>query len=255
MPPRISDVVSKALDSGQLAVKRAEGTIAVSAGQVRLSNVTADSKDAALSLAGNLDLTDGSIDARLVLSGSRQAAGARPDIFMALKGPLAAPARSIDVSALTGWLTLRAVENQAKQLRELKRATSARNRNAQRQRETRMRAQAAPPPKRDMAPALPPPLDIRPVPAAAQRSAGSVSRPAELTAARVPLASRDGAAATVADLRAIVIEHEQADRRRQVAVVAVGVDRGHQIGQRHFAAAGDLLQAFQNASSRLTLVL
>ena len=33
---RISDVVSKALDSGQLAVKQAEGTIAVSAGQVRL---------------------------------------------------------------------------------------------------------------------------------------------------------------------------------------------------------------------------
>ena len=53
---------------------------------MRLSNVTADAKDAALSLAGNLDLTDGSIDARLVLSGSDQAGGARPDIFMALEG-------------------------------------------------------------------------------------------------------------------------------------------------------------------------
>ena len=131
MPPASPTLVSKALDSGQLAVKRADGTIAVSAGQVRLSNVTADSKDAALSLAGNLDLTDGSIDARLVLSGSGQAAGARPDIFMALKGPLAAPARSIDVSALTGWLTLRAVENQSKQLRELSKTRSG-NQNRRR---------------------------------------------------------------------------------------------------------------------------
>ena len=95
---RISDAVGKALDSGQLAVKHADGTLAVSAGQVRLSNATADGKDAALSLAGNLDLTDGSLDARLVLSGSGQAAGARPDIFMALKGPLAAPASAASTS-------------------------------------------------------------------------------------------------------------------------------------------------------------
>ncbi len=162
---RISDVVSKALDSGQLAVKRAEGTITVSAGQMRLSNIAADSKDAALLLAGNLDLTDGSIDARLVLSGSGQTAGARPDIFMALKGPLAAPARSIDVSALTGWLTLRAIENQSRQLREIE--------NAQRQAKPQ-----APQPKRELAPALPAPLDIRPlpVPGRSGQPAASVGR-------------------------------------------------------------------------------
>jgi large subunit ribosomal protein L24 len=120
---RISDVVSKTLESGRLSVERAEGTIAVSAGQARLSKFSADSRDAQLSLAGNLDLTDGSIDARLVLSGSSEQAGSRPDIFMALKGPVTAPARSIDVAALTGWLTLRAVENQAKQLREIERAS------------------------------------------------------------------------------------------------------------------------------------
>jgi uncharacterized protein involved in outer membrane biogenesis len=147
---RISDAVSKALESGQLPIKRADGAIAVSAGQVRLSNVTAESKDAALSLAGNLDLTDGSIDARLVLSGSRQAAGARPDIFVALKGSVAAPARSIDVSSLTGWLTLRAIDIQAKQLREIERAPPQSQRSA---------------PKSELAPALPAPVEVRPVPA------------------------------------------------------------------------------------------
>ena len=152
---RVSDVVSKALESGQLSVKRAQGTIAVSAGQVRMSNVTADTKDAALSLAGNLDLTDGAIDARLVLSGSSQAAGARPDIFMLLKGSVAAPSRSIDVSALTGWLTLRAVENQAKRLRAIEGASP----------QPRGPASA---PKSEQAPALPPPVDVRPVPAPAR---------------------------------------------------------------------------------------
>ena len=159
---RISDVVSKALESGRLAVKHAEATIAVSAGQVRLSNISADSKDAALSLAGNLDLTDGSIDARLVLSGSSQVAGARPDIFMALKGPVAAPARSIDVSALTGWLTLRAIENQSKQLREIE--------NAQRQSKPQ-----APQPKSELAPALPAPVDVRPLPVPGRSAQPEVS--------------------------------------------------------------------------------
>ncbi len=126
---RISDLAGKTLDSGQLAVKRLDGTLAINAGQVRLRNVTADVKDAALSLAGNLDLTSGAIDARLALSGSGQGAGAKsdnvPDIFMALRGSAAAPTRSIDASALTGWLTMRAVEIQAKRLRAIEGATRA----------------------------------------------------------------------------------------------------------------------------------
>jgi large subunit ribosomal protein L24 len=86
---------------------------------------------------------------------------------VALNGPLAAPARSIDVSALTGWLTLRAVDNQAKQLRELENAQRLREiENARRQREIEnAKPQAKPPaPKSEAAPALPPPLDIRPLP-------------------------------------------------------------------------------------------
>ncbi|HET9618707.1 MAG TPA: hypothetical protein VFP74_16190, partial [Pseudolabrys sp.] len=46
-----------------------------------------------------------------------QAAGARPDIYMALKGTVEEPTRSVDVSALTGWLTLRSVDNEARKLK------------------------------------------------------------------------------------------------------------------------------------------
>jgi large subunit ribosomal protein L24 len=119
---RISELVNKALEGGYLSVKRAEGTLALGAGQMRLGNVRIDSKDAALSMAGNFDLTDGTIDARLVLSGMGQAAGSRPEIYLALQGPVTAPARSIDLSALSGWLTLRSIDNQSRQLREMENA-------------------------------------------------------------------------------------------------------------------------------------
>ncbi len=147
---RISDLVGKSLE-GQLSLKRMESAMPITAGQLRLNNVAAESKDATLSVAGTLDLTDGSIDARLVLSGSTEAAGARPSIFVALKGPLTAPTRSIDVSALTGWLTLRAVENQTKRLRAIEDVPS------------QPRGQGSP--KTKQAPALPAPIDIRPAPA------------------------------------------------------------------------------------------
>jgi large subunit ribosomal protein L24 len=121
---RVSDVVGKALASGQLKVRHAEGALAMAAGQVRLDKVTAASADAGLSVSGALDLTDGIIDAHLVLSGTGEAAGTRPDIYMALKGPLGEPERSIDVSALTGWLTLRSVDNQARKLKSLEEAAA-----------------------------------------------------------------------------------------------------------------------------------
>jgi uncharacterized protein involved in outer membrane biogenesis len=149
---RISDVVTKTLEGGPLSVKRAAGTIAISAGQMRLSNIAVESKDAALSMAGNLDLADGSIDARLLLSGSSQVGGTKPDIFLTLKGPVTAPSRSIDVSTLTGWLTLRAVENQSKKIRAIEGVSPQPNGQPL-------------PPKSEQAPPLPAPVDIRPAPA------------------------------------------------------------------------------------------
>src|SRR5262249_61920963 len=145
----------KSLEAGQLSLKSAESALQISAGQLRFGNASAESQDAALSIAGTLDLTDGSMDARLVLSGLDEAAGARPNIFVALKGPFAAPVRSVDVSALTGWLTLRAVENQTKRLRAIENVPS------------QPRGRGVP---NKQAPALPAPTDIRP--AHAPRSAG-----------------------------------------------------------------------------------
>jgi large subunit ribosomal protein L24 len=156
---RIADVVRRSLGTGRLSIRRAESALTVSAGQIRLSKPTVDSKDAALSVAGAFDLTDGRVDARMVLSGHSEAAGARPDIFIALKGPMPDVSYNVDVSALNGWLTLRAVENQTRRLRAIEPAPP----------------QSAPrlAPKVNSAPPLPAPTDIKPAP-----KPRSVGRPA-----------------------------------------------------------------------------
>lgn len=147
---RIADIVRKSIASGQLRVRRAESALTVSAGQVRLGKPAVESQDAALSASGSLDLIDGTVDVRLVLSGQAEAAGARPDIFIALKGPLAEVSRTIDASALAGWLTLRAIENQTKQLRAFELAPP--------------QPIVRPSPKINQAPPLPAPTEIKPAP-------------------------------------------------------------------------------------------
>jgi hypothetical protein len=42
-----------------------------------------------------------------------------PELAVTLKGPLAAPARSLDVAALTGWLSLRAAELQSRRIESI----------------------------------------------------------------------------------------------------------------------------------------
>ena len=116
-PARISDLVGRALDSGQLSVKHVEAELTAGAGQLRLRTVKATGDAADVTLTGALDLTSGALDGRVILSGATQAAGARPDIYMALKGTVEEPTRSVDVSALTGWLTLRSVDNEARKLK------------------------------------------------------------------------------------------------------------------------------------------
>ena len=159
---RISELARKSLEGARLSLSRADSIFDVSAGQLRLRNVAVDVKDAVLSIAGMLDLTDGSIDARLVLSGASEAAGPRPNIFVTLKGPFTAPSRNVDASALAEWLTLRSVDNQAKRLRAIENAPS------------QPRGEAVP--ENRQAPPLPAPIDIKsaPAPRNAKQPAASI---------------------------------------------------------------------------------
>jgi hypothetical protein len=116
---KFRDIVATVLDGGHLAIPRLDAPIAINAGQVRISQTIAYGQGADLAFAAGADLAENSLDARLTLSGPIIADGSsttRPEILVTLKGPLTTPRRTIDVSTMSGWLMLRAVERQAKQI-------------------------------------------------------------------------------------------------------------------------------------------
>jgi hypothetical protein len=116
---RVRDKMDAALAGGGLAVALAEGTITINAGQARLSNTMVRAQGADLSASGSVDLADGSVDGRLTLLGAGGAgapANTRPEVVVALKGPVDTAKRGLDVTTLASWLALRAVEQQSKKL-------------------------------------------------------------------------------------------------------------------------------------------
>jgi uncharacterized protein involved in outer membrane biogenesis len=122
---KVTAITDEALRAGNLSVPSAEGAIMIGAGQVRVSKLTAQAKGADVGLSGRYDLLDGRLDVRVTLSATQapQLDDVEPPvIYVALRGPFAAPARSIDASALTAWLTLRSIEQQSKKLKALEKA-------------------------------------------------------------------------------------------------------------------------------------
>jgi uncharacterized protein involved in outer membrane biogenesis len=119
-PAKIQASVKAALGNGHLVVPEGDAPMTINGGKVSIANVTLHGKDnGALGVAGTFDLNTGTVDARLNLSADpppHALIGKRPELAMLLKGPLASPAQSIDVSALTGWLALRASEFQTRRL-------------------------------------------------------------------------------------------------------------------------------------------
>ena len=122
-PAKIQPAVNAALAGGHLAVPQGDATITITDGKVGVANATVPAQDgAALALTGALDLNTGAVDVRTTLSAPPPAHALiriRPELAVALKGPLAAPARTLDVSALTGWLALRAAELQTRRLESI----------------------------------------------------------------------------------------------------------------------------------------
>jgi len=119
---KVREKVESALASSDLAIRRAEAGISIEGGQTRmLSNPVLENPDVDLAVNGLVNLTDGSVDARLTLSaiGARAAMKTSPEIVVAIKGPIRGPTRTIDVSSFTNWLALRAVEQQSKTLDRL----------------------------------------------------------------------------------------------------------------------------------------
>ncbi len=174
---KIGEIVVGALSAGRLAVTSAEGVITVTGGQMRLTNTVTQADGADLTMSGNIDLIEGDLNARLALSARGEASSAvaeRPVVFVSLKGPVGSPKRTVDVGALTAWLTLRAVDLQSKRLEALEE-------KAQPRRPAEDSRASSPVPESDQAPPLPPPVEIHATPRISdqQPTAASAQAPAQ----------------------------------------------------------------------------
>ena len=133
---RIREFVGGALDNAGLPVSKASAALGISSGQARLRDIVIKADGADLHATVNVDLADAMLDALLTLNAPPSATGAmRPAVMVALKGTLPAPKRTVDINLLTSWLTLRAVEQQSRQIDAMERAA----------REAAAAAAAAPP--------------------------------------------------------------------------------------------------------------
>jgi uncharacterized protein involved in outer membrane biogenesis len=128
-PPRITEIVARALENGPLTVASASAPIELTNGRARLGKlITPNATDVAFS--GALDLVEETLDARFTLFGSAAAdtQGLRPELTVLYKGPIAAPRRTVDVTTLTSWLTLQSVERESHKLEAEEREAKRRER-------------------------------------------------------------------------------------------------------------------------------
>jgi hypothetical protein len=120
---KVNAAVGAALANGRVAVPEGNAALTIAAGTIKLGHVKLQAKGGPeLSLNGVIDLSGAAIDALLTLSEPPPAMAlirTRPEISVAVKGPLAAPKRTLDISALTSWLTLNGAELQTRRIESI----------------------------------------------------------------------------------------------------------------------------------------
>ena len=112
------------MEGGRIVVPQADADITMASGQINIANATMRAQGGAtLSLRGMLDLKEEAVDANLKLTQPSPANALTqlpPELTIAVRGPLAAPERTLDLSVLMGWLTLRVTEQQTWRLESSK---------------------------------------------------------------------------------------------------------------------------------------
>lgn len=107
------------LAAAPLPILAAKGGLTVGGGVVRWNDVAVTAKGAAVSGSAQVDLTKWGLDSTWTLTvdaGERKVEGASPAIQVTYAGPLDDPSRSIDVTALSAYLNLRAYIAEQKRL-------------------------------------------------------------------------------------------------------------------------------------------
>ena len=117
---KVQAAVNAVLANGHFTVPQSDAAVALNSGAINLNHVTLQGADGAqLALSGAIDLGSAAIDMRMTLSRSfaRQCVDRHaPELSVNVKGPLASPQRTLDISALSSWLSLSAAELQTRRI-------------------------------------------------------------------------------------------------------------------------------------------
>lgn len=193
---RIKERVEVAFARGALPIQ-GDGSITVAAGQARLTGARLRAEGADIGISARYDLVAESLDARLVLVrplGVGDVDMGRPEIAISLRGPIEAPRRTLDVAALSNWISSRAIAQNAKRIAALS-ALDAHSNEAPR---ASPAAKPPAPPASSVAVAQPsppqdgvktdaPPTLAKPEPAAGAVAAGKPEAPADTPSAAKPM--------------------------------------------------------------------
>jgi uncharacterized protein involved in outer membrane biogenesis len=118
-PARVAQIANGGLDAGRLKTALATGPIVIADGRAQLADIAASAQGTDIAGSISLNLADWQLDARLTMTGpprKNSTTTERPALAVSIKGPLAAARRSVDVTNLIGWATMRAVDQEAKRL-------------------------------------------------------------------------------------------------------------------------------------------
>lgn len=118
-PSAVTALATETVTGGEIALGDVTLPFTLSGGSQRFSAVTAGDGKARLSAEGRIDLTSMRLESlfTLIFDAGREAlAGAEPAVTIGLDGLIADPARSIDASALTNYLSMHAFERERRKV-------------------------------------------------------------------------------------------------------------------------------------------
>ncbi len=119
---KVEPIVQTLLNNGDAVLKPMTIPLNISSGRVRIDNVIATTDTARMTGNAEINLTDEMLRGGLAISlnaGGDAVSGADPALRLSFAGPLATPTRSVDSSAVTSFLSLRAFERERRRVERL----------------------------------------------------------------------------------------------------------------------------------------
>jgi uncharacterized protein involved in outer membrane biogenesis len=119
---RLRQIVEPALSAGSLPVALAEIPFTVQDGRLHVDATTLDAQGARAKISGGYDIPADQADIRVTLTSTTQGVeGARPEIQLFTVGSPDTLHQTVDVSPLSRWLALRAIDRETRRLDSLER--------------------------------------------------------------------------------------------------------------------------------------